>query len=150
MRLLPVRHDHGGGGAAQGEARSDRRRHRRQHHQYLPLRHVPTGASSDPCRGERVMTEAAMNYMPKINRRGFVVGAAAAGGGLALGFDLPLGGPRVIRAADGSPEINAWVVIRPDDTVVIRIARSEMGQGTLTGLAPPVAEALDSDRSKLT
>src|SRR6516225_5346892 len=150
MRLLPVRHDHGGGGAAQGEARSDRRRHRRQHHQYLPLRHVPTGAGSDPCRGERVMTEAAMNYMPKINRRGFVLGAAAAGGGLALGFDLPFGGPQVIRAADGSPEINAWVVIRPDDTVVIRIARSEMGQGTLTGLAQLVAEELECDWSKVT
>ena len=91
-----------------------------------------------------------MNYMPKINRRGFVVGAAAAGGGLALGFDLPLGGPQVIRAADGSPEINAWVVIRPDDTVVIRIARSEMGQGTLTGLAQLVAEELECDWSKVT
>ncbi len=91
-----------------------------------------------------------MNYMPKINRRGFVVGAAAAGGGLALGFDLPFGGPQVIRAADGSPEINAWVVIRPDDTVVIRIARSEMGQGTLTGLAQLVAEELECDWSKVT
>ena len=91
-----------------------------------------------------------MNYMPKINRRGFVVGAAAAGGGLTLGFDLPFGGPQVIRAADGSPEINAWVVIRPDDTVVIRIARSEMGQGTLTGLAQLVAEELECDWSKVT
>jgi isoquinoline 1-oxidoreductase subunit beta len=91
-----------------------------------------------------------MNYMPKINRRGFVAGAAAAGGGLALGFDLPFGGAQVIRAADGSPEINAWVVIRPDDTVVIRIARSEMGQGTLTGLAQLVAEELECDWSKVT
>src|SRR2546425_7029379 len=91
-----------------------------------------------------------MNYMPKIDRRAFVVSAAAAGGGLALGFDLPFGGPQVIRAADGSPEINAWVVIRPDDTVVIRIARSEMGQGTLTGLAQLVAEELECDWSKVT
>jgi len=64
-----------------------------------------------------------MNHMPRINRRSFVVGAAAAGGGLALGFQLPFG-PQVVRAADGSPEVNAWVVIRPDDTVVIRVARS--------------------------
>ena len=47
-------------------------------------------------------------------------------------------------------EINAWVVIKPDDTVVIRIARSEMGQGTLTGLAQLVAEELECDWSKVT
>src|SRR5262249_52807649 len=93
--------------------------------------------------------EAAMNYVPKIDRRSFVVSAAAVGGGLALGLDLPFGGPQVIRAQDGSPEVNAWVVIRPDDTVVIRIARSEMGQGTLTGLAQLVAEELECDWSKV-
>lgn len=91
-----------------------------------------------------------MNHLPKLNRRAFVVGTAAAGAGLALGLDLPFGGPTVVRAADGSPEINAWVVIRPDDTVVIRIARSEMGQGTLTGLAQLVAEELECDWSKVT
>ena len=91
-----------------------------------------------------------MNYTPKINRRTFVVSAAAAGGGLALGLELPLGGPQPILAQDGSPEVNAWVVIRPDDTVVIRIARSEMGQGTLTGLAQLVAEELECDWSKVT
>jgi isoquinoline 1-oxidoreductase subunit beta len=91
-----------------------------------------------------------MNQMPKLNRRAFVIGTAAAGAGLALGLDLPFGGPTVVRAADGSPEVNAWVVIRPDDTVVIRIARSEMGQGTLTGLAQLVAEELECDWSKVT
>src|SRR6202165_4698628 len=90
-----------------------------------------------------------MNHMPQINRRSFVVGGAAAGGGLALGFSLPFG-PQVVRAADGSPEVNAWVVIKPDDTVVIRVARSEMGQGTLTGLAQLVAEELECDWSKVT
>jgi isoquinoline 1-oxidoreductase subunit beta len=87
---------------------------------------------------------------PKLNRRAFVIGTAAAGAGLTLGLDIPFGGPTVVRAADGSPEINAWVVIRPDDTVVIRIARSEMGQGTLTGLAQLVAEELECDWSKVT
>ena len=91
-----------------------------------------------------------MNYVPQINRRSLVVSAAALGGGLALGLDLPAGGPQIVRAADGSPEVNAWVVIRPDDTVVIRIARSEMGQGTLTGLAQLVAEELECDWSKVT
>jgi len=91
-----------------------------------------------------------MNHMPRLNRRAFVIGSAALGSGLALGLDIPFGGPGVVRAADGSPEVNAWVVIRPDDTVVIRIARSEMGQGTLTGLAQLVAEELECDWSKVT
>jgi isoquinoline 1-oxidoreductase beta subunit len=88
--------------------------------------------------------------MPILSRRSFVIGSAAVGSGLALGLDLPFGGPGVVRAADGSPEVNAWVVIRSDDTVVIRIARSEMGQGTLTGLAQLVAEELECDWSKVT
>jgi len=96
-----------------------------------------------------------MTFMPKINRRSFVIGSATAGAGLALGFNLPSGpnaalAADVIRAADGSPEVDAWVVIRPDDTVVIRIARSEMGQGTMTGLAQLVAEELNCDWSKVT
>src|SRR3954468_747598 len=87
---------------------------------------------------------------PQLNRRAFVVGTAAVGAGLALGMDIPFGGPTVVRAADGPPEVNAWVVIRPDDTVVIRIARSEMGQGTLTGLAQLVAEELECDWNRVT
>lgn len=86
---------------------------------------------------------------PRMNRRAFVIGTAAVGAGLAIGLDIPFGGPAVVRAADGSPEIGAWVVVRPDDTVVIRIARSEMGQGSLTGLAQLVAEELECDWSKV-
>ena len=88
-----------------------------------------------------------MNYVPKMNRRAFVVSAAAAGGGLALGLDIPIGGPQPILAQDGSPEVNAWVVVRPDNTVVVRVARAEMGQGSLTGLVQLVAEELDCDWS---
>jgi len=90
-----------------------------------------------------------MTFNPSISRRSFIVGTAAVGGGLALGLRLPFG-PAVVRAQDGSPEINAWVVIRPDDTVVIRVARSEMGQGTITGLAQLVAEELECNWSKVT
>jgi isoquinoline 1-oxidoreductase beta subunit len=86
-----------------------------------------------------------MTPMPMLARRAFLAGAAAVGGGLSLGFAVPFAG-----AAEAEPEINAWVVIKPDDTVVIRIARSEMGQGTLTGLAQLVAEELECDWSKVT
>jgi isoquinoline 1-oxidoreductase beta subunit len=83
--------------------------------------------------------------MPQLSRRGFVVGSAAAVGGLSLGFHVP-----GASATEAVPEINAWVMIKPDETVVIRIARSEMGQGTLTGLAQLVAEELQCDWAKVT
>jgi isoquinoline 1-oxidoreductase beta subunit len=89
----------------------------------------------------------------KVSRRKFIVGsAAAAGGGLALGFHLPagIGAARAAPSANGGAEVNAWVVIKPDDTCVIRIARSEMGQGTRTGLAQLVAEELQCDWKKVT
>ncbi|WP_288581946.1 molybdopterin cofactor-binding domain-containing protein [uncultured Methylobacterium sp.] len=90
------------------------------------------------------MTDTAF---PALSRRFFLAGSAAAAGGLALGFDLP----GAAAAPDaGAPEINAWVVVRPDETVVIRIARSEMGQGTLTGLAQLVAEELGCDWARVT
>jgi isoquinoline 1-oxidoreductase subunit beta len=79
-----------------------------------------------------------------VSRRTFVVGSAAAAGGLALGFNLPRVGSALAQGADGS-EVNAWVLIRPDDTCVIRVARSEMGQGTITGLVQLVAEELECD-----
>jgi isoquinoline 1-oxidoreductase beta subunit len=81
-----------------------------------------------------------------VSRRGFIVGAGAAAGGLTLGFTFSPG-EAIGRAV--SPEVNAWVVVRPDDTVIIRIGRQEMGQGTLTGLAQLVAEELDADWSKV-
>lgn len=96
------------------------------------------------------MAHGSLSKTPVLNRRAFVLGTAAVGSGLALGFDLQLGGPVAAHAADIPPEVNAWVVIKPDDTVVVRIARSEMGQGTLTGLAQLVAEELECDWSKVT
>jgi len=95
-----------------------------------------------------------------VSRREFLVSSTAIGTGFTLGLYLPFAGNTAFAAEAGSPndslakpeppEINAWVVIEPDDTVVIRIARSEMGQGTLTGLAQMVAEELECDWSKVT
>ncbi|HEX4798433.1 MAG TPA: molybdopterin cofactor-binding domain-containing protein [Burkholderiales bacterium] len=84
-----------------------------------------------------------------LSRRKFIVGSAAAGGGLALGFNLPFMGAAEAATAKAGTEINAWVVVRPNDTCVIRIARSEMGQGTETGLAQLVAEELECDWKKV-
>src|SRR3989442_6470958 len=83
-----------------------------------------------------------------LSRRKFIVGSAAAGGGLALGFKLPFIASAEAATAAGS-EVNAWVVVKPNDTCVIRIARSEMGQGTETGLAQLVAEELECDWKKV-
>jgi isoquinoline 1-oxidoreductase subunit beta len=85
-----------------------------------------------------------MNDM-SINRRSFLVSSAAAG--LSLGFHVPFA---TAQTGTMPPEVNAWVVVKPDDTVVIRIARSEMGQGSLTGLAQLVAEELECDWAKVT
>jgi len=89
-----------------------------------------------------------VSHRTQVSRRDFIVGSAAALGGFSLGFHVPFG--REAAAQDAVREINAWVVVNPDDTVVIRIARSEMGQGTLTGLAQLVAEELECDWSKVT
>ncbi|MGZ5798709.1 MAG: molybdopterin cofactor-binding domain-containing protein [Caldimonas sp.] len=85
-----------------------------------------------------------------LDRRSLIGGSAIAAGGLAIGLWLPRAGHAQAQAAPALPdEVNAWVVIKPDDTVVIRIARSEMGQGSLTGLAQLVAEELECDWSRV-
>ncbi len=86
------------------------------------------------------MTESTFD----ISRRQFVGGTAA---GLVVGFHVAL--PGSAEAQTAAAEINCWVVVKPDDAVVIRIARSEMGQGTLTGLAQLVAEELECDWAKV-
>jgi isoquinoline 1-oxidoreductase subunit beta len=88
-----------------------------------------------------------MTAAGELNRRAFLVGAGGVGGGLALGFTVPITPARA--AAGDQAEINCWVVIAPDNTVTIRIARAEMGQGALTGLALLVAEELQCDWARV-
>jgi isoquinoline 1-oxidoreductase beta subunit len=80
-----------------------------------------------------------MSAVLAVSRRAFLGTTAGAAGAFVLGF------PMRAAAQGATPEVNAWVVVHPDERVVIRIARSEMGQGTLTGLAQLVAEELECD-----
>ena len=84
------------------------------------------------------------------SRRQFIVKTAVAGGGLSLGLYVPFSAfAQSTIPLKTSDEINVWVVVKPDDTCIIRIARSEMGQGTRTGLAQLVAEELECDWVKV-
>jgi isoquinoline 1-oxidoreductase subunit beta len=85
----------------------------------------------------------------EVSRRNFLRASVAAGGGLMVAFNVPMMGEAVAQQGAGV-EVQAWVVVHPDDRVVIRIARSEMGQGTLTGLAQMVVEELDADWARVT
>lgn len=82
-------------------------------------------------------------------RRKFMLQTAAVGGGLAVGFNLPSAQAAQAKQALAGQEVNAWVVLRPDSSCVIRVARSEMGQGTHTGLVQLVAEELECDWAKV-
>jgi isoquinoline 1-oxidoreductase beta subunit len=84
----------------------------------------------------------------QLSRRQFLGASSAVAGSLVVGFHVPFAGVASAQAT-AAQEINAWVVVQPDDTVVIRIARSEMGQGTLTGLAQLVAEELECDWARV-
>lgn len=85
-----------------------------------------------------------------LSRRGFIVGTGATGLtiGILASCSPGTSGPDVSDLPPND-EVNAWVHIDNDDTVTVRIARSEMGQGTLTGLAQLVADELDADWDKV-
>src|SRR4051794_838233 len=93
-----------------------------------------------------------MKHTPNYSRRKFIINSAVAAGGLAVGLNVPFVGnaqAQATGAAAAGAEVNHWVVIKPDDSVVIRVARAEMGQGTHTGLAQLVCEELDCDWKKV-
>jgi len=93
-----------------------------------------------------------------LTRRGALLGGAAAAGALVIGFWLPRRAQAPAATAEGAvwaveepetPEVNAWVVVEPDDTVTVRIAQTELGQGVWTSNAMMVAEELQCDWSKV-
>src|SRR5213078_4669086 len=94
-----------------------------------------------------------------VTRREFLATVAAAHGAFVLGFWMPDKTQAQTPSAKPSgaawyedpatPEVNAWVVVAPDDTVTIRIAQTELGQGVWTSNAMMVAEELQCDWSKV-
>jgi isoquinoline 1-oxidoreductase beta subunit len=85
-----------------------------------------------------------------LSRRAFAFGISAALGGLIVGSPSPAAAKPTSEHPDhprSSAEITIWVVIEHDNTTTIRIARSEMGQGSFTALAMLVAEELECDWS---
>jgi isoquinoline 1-oxidoreductase subunit beta len=94
-----------------------------------------------------------------MDRRDFLATTAAAGGAFVLGFWVPsrAAAAENVPAPHGAawyedpsvPEINAWIVVAPDDTVTIRIAQTELGQGVWTSNAMMVCEELQCDWSKV-
>src|SRR3979490_1319208 len=81
-------------------------------------------------------------------RRDFLKVSTAAGGGLARQLMIPANAVAAAASAK-NPELAAWIVIGADDSVLIRVARSEMGQGSSTGLPMLVAEELECDWKKV-
>lgn len=86
--------------------------------------------------------------MNALTRRHFLKASALAGGGLLLELTVP--GLAQAKPLAKASEVTAWLLIHPGDAVTVRIARTEMGQGTLTALAQLVAEELECDWAKVT
>ena len=83
----------------------------------------------------------------RLSRRAFILSVAAAGGGLAVGLRNAKFAP--IWPYRETGVIDNWITVAPDNTVTIRIAQMEMGQGAMTSMAQLLAEELEVDWSKV-
>lgn len=83
-------------------------------------------------------------------RRIFLKVGTVAGGGLLIGFHLPLASRAgKAEAAENEFVPNAWIRINVDDTVTLRVASSEMGQGVYTAIPMLLAEELECDWARI-
>src|SRR5258707_12720606 len=91
-----------------------------------------------------------------------MVATAAVAGGMHLSLYLPdalaaesaVAGNIVnarpwLPPAEGGVEVNPWIIIGPDDRVLIRVNQSDLGQGVLTSNAMMICEELECDWSKV-
>src|SRR5919198_5830462 len=86
----------------------------------------------------------------RVSRREFLETATATGAGLVIGFHLPATGRFGTGPAAVAPFApNAWLRINPDESVLVVVDRSEMGQGVTTSLPMLLAEELEADWSKV-
>ncbi|MBQ76473.1 MAG: hypothetical protein CMQ20_15820 [Gammaproteobacteria bacterium] len=83
----------------------------------------------------------------KLSRRTLIKSTATATGGLLLAFHLPAFSKArpFEHYSESGEEINAWLAIDADDTITIRVAQAEMGQGVFTSMPMIVAEELEAD-----
>src|SRR5437899_6592101 len=96
-----------------------------------------------------------------VTRREFLATVAAARGAFVLGFWMPEKAHAQTQTPastppgaawyeePATPEVNAWIVVAPDDTITIRIAQTELGQGVWTSNAMMVCEELQCDWTKV-
>src|ERR1700753_773979 len=98
-----------------------------------------------------------MNASVNLGRRWFIRTGVTLAGGLAVGIGF---GPEAAQAitvpaqpwdkGDSSPnDLDAWIAIDPDDSVLIRYTHAELGQGSMTSLPMIVAEELECDWSRV-
>ncbi len=83
-----------------------------------------------------------------MRRRDFLKASLSSAGGLMLSFNLPAA-TRPYQQSTAGAEINAWLTIDPDDTITIRVAQAEMGQGVFTSMPMIIAEELEADWGKV-
>src|SRR5260370_37404664 len=165
MRLLTVRANHESSGTAKRQAKAHRQGYRPSDvRQHLSLRNFPThparySSRRGNFRGGRAlvpeggaMTTALLQKRKSVGRREFLKTSAAVTSGLCIAAYVPELGAGARELAAAGPGIfapNAFLRIRPDDTVTVIVNHSEMGQGVYISLPMLLNEKLEADWSRI-